>query len=80
LVGAVADEGFEFGDPFQEDVGYVVDYGGGLLASGEGFGEAGIDRVDVEDITEYSTNETISSSRWDDIQFTQWNYPELYVS
>ena len=80
MVCAVADEGFEFGDPFEEDVGYVVDYGGGLLATGEGFGEAGVYAVDVEDVAEDGADETISSCCGDNIQFTQRDDPELVVS
>jgi hypothetical protein len=45
----------------------VVDYGGGLLAAGEGFGEAGVYAVDVEDVAEDGADETISSCCGDDI-------------
>jgi hypothetical protein len=54
-----------------------MDYGGGLLAAGEGFGEAGVYAVDVEDVAKDGADETISSCCGDNIQFTQRDDPEL---
>jgi hypothetical protein len=77
LVCAVADKGFEFGDPFEEDVAYLVDYRRRLLAACEGFGEAGVYAVDLEDVAEYRVNKFFATGGGDYIALTQREYPEL---
>lgn len=55
----------------------MVDYGGGLLASCQGFGETGVDAMDVKNISEDCANEFIATGRWDNIAFSQGDNPEL---
>src|SRR5262245_12735503 len=57
LVCAVANEGLEPGDPFQEDIADTRDDGGGLLATGQCFGQSGVDAVHVQDVPEHSADE-----------------------
>jgi hypothetical protein len=77
LVCAVADKRLEFGDPFEEDVAYLFDYGGGLLAAGESFGEAGVYAVDFEDVAKNGADEFLAARSRDNIALTQRDDPEL---
>jgi hypothetical protein len=77
LVCAVADKGFEFGDPFEEDVSYLFDDGGGLLAAGESFSEARVYAVDFKDVAKDGADEFLPSCSRDNIALTQWDDPEL---
>jgi len=77
LVCAVADEGFEFGDPFEENVAYLVDDGGGLLAARQGFGEAGVYAVDFEEVAKDGANEFFAAGGRDNVALAQGDYPEL---
>ena len=55
----------------------MVDYSGGLLAPCQGFGETGVDAMDIKNISEDGANESIATGRWDDIAFGQGDDPEL---